>query len=512
MRQVSNELPSIEMAATIASLLKGTTFPRYDFADAWNSLLVFHEHTADAGAGWPGYFSRQDTDWNNVAHYAAAMNGFSNTSQLLRKTLERIGPGPGANTLLVFNGLSWPRSGPVHVERMPAELRDGPLSLVDLGTGAPVPYEDVPGTHRQIVFFAKDVPAAGYRLYSIAKGSEAPAREEFLVDVKWNETGNLISIFDRKSGREMLPSNPERPFGSLFVARNRGGFQLESAMPAEVTRQEGAVLRRVEFARKGSPLPLTVVTTYRGESYVDLRFDVDLNFYSANASENQQFAVALPLAKEQQMFVDGAGFTMRVPQDLLPGGGAARYTPVHFTHLQQAADWGVTIANRDSAFVDPKLLFQIANEGRRAQTREEGTQYLFRTEPRGSPVQSFHFRIAAQPERKWEWERFGLELNLPLRAAFAGRGSLEPARSFFQVDRPEVQLLAFKPAEFRPGWYVLRFQEINGSSVKGVRLVTPLRILEAVTADIVERPGTPINLANFSMEPWGTLTVLVRAQ
>ena len=59
---------------------------------------------------------------------------------------------------------------------------------------------------------------------------------------------------------------------------------------------------------------------------------------------------------------------------------------------------------------------------------------------------------------------------------------------------------------------MLRFQEINGSSVKGVRLVTSLRILEAVTADIVERPGAPINLANFSMEPWGTLTVLIRAQ
>src|SRR2546426_11723505 len=106
------------------------------------------------------------------------MNGFSNPGQLLRKTLERIGPGPGANTLLVFNGLSWPRSGPVHVERMPAELRDGPLSLVDLGTGSPVPYEDVPGTHRQVVFFANGVPAAGDRLHAIAQGHTAPARRE----------------------------------------------------------------------------------------------------------------------------------------------------------------------------------------------------------------------------------------------------------------------------------------------------------------------------------------------
>src|SRR5260370_38269486 len=44
MRQVSNELPAAEMAATVASLLQGSSFPRYDFADAWYSLLVFHEH------------------------------------------------------------------------------------------------------------------------------------------------------------------------------------------------------------------------------------------------------------------------------------------------------------------------------------------------------------------------------------------------------------------------------------------------------------------------------------
>jgi hypothetical protein len=144
MRQVSNELPALEMAATVASLLKGSSFPRYDIADAWHSLLVFHEHTADSDTGWPGYFSREDTDWNNIAHYAAAVGGFSNTEQLFRKTLERIGPGPGSNSLLVFNGLSWPRSGLAHVERVPAELREGTLTIVDLATGAEVPMKISP--------------------------------------------------------------------------------------------------------------------------------------------------------------------------------------------------------------------------------------------------------------------------------------------------------------------------------------------------------------------------------
>jgi hypothetical protein len=254
-----------------------------------------------------------------------------------------------------------------------------------------------------------------------------------------------------------------------------------------------------------------VITTYRGANYVDLRFDVDLD-YDLASRQNRQFAIALPVPKGRQMYIDGAGFVMRVKQDLLPGGGAARYTPVHFTHLEQASDWGITIANRESAFVSPDLVFAVANEGRRTETREEGVQFLFRTEPRGSPVQSFHFRLAAQDENKWQWERFGAELNTPLRAVFADPPAGRPTRSFLEVNRPEVQVLAFKPAEFETGWYMLRLQEISGQTVAGVKLTTPFRLTGAVRADLVERRGESIDLNNFQLAPWETLTVLVRAR
>jgi Glycosyl hydrolases family 38 N-terminal domain len=506
MRHVSNELPAIEMAATAASLLHGWTFPRVDFAEAWHSLLVFHEHTADAGAGWPGYFSRQDTDWNNIAHYAAAMNGYSATEQLARKTLEAIGGGAGKSRLLVFNGLSWQRGGVVRVEKMPPELRDGPLRIVDLQTNQPVAYEDVPGTHRQIVFFARDVPAAGYRMYSIAKGDAGSAPGSFPIDVSVDAVGRITSILETNSRRQLIDTASARPFGSILLSRGRGGFQAPAGGQAEVKTNEGPVQKTVAIAGKDSPLAMTTITTYRGADYADLQFDVNLDFDLAS-NQSRQFAIALPCPKGEQMFVDGAGFVMRVPQDILPGGGAARYTPVHFTHLRQSSDWGVTLANRDSAFVTPDFLYQVANEGRRAQTREEGVQQLFRTEPRSSPVQSFRFRIAAQPERNWEWEHLGAELNLPLQAVFTEAGQSE---SFLQVNRPEVRVLAFKPAEFQPGWYVLRFQEVSGNEIGNIRFSTRFQIADARQASTVERPGAGIDLANFKLSPWQTLTVLVR--
>jgi hypothetical protein len=58
---------------------------------------------------------------------------------------------------------------------------------------------------------------------------------------------------------------------------------------------------------------------------------------------------------------------------------------------------------------------------------------------------------------------------------------------------------------------VLRFQEIAGTGAHGIRLITPLKIGEAVAADTTERPlGKAVDLQNFSLGPWQTLTVLVR--
>src|SRR6185503_5535481 len=78
MREAASLLPVAEALATINLLINGVSFPRYDFSDAWRELLVFHEHTASGAPGWPRYFSRWQTDWNNTMHYAAAMGGYSN--------------------------------------------------------------------------------------------------------------------------------------------------------------------------------------------------------------------------------------------------------------------------------------------------------------------------------------------------------------------------------------------------------------------------------------------------
>jgi hypothetical protein len=58
---------------------------------------------------------------------------------------------------------------------------------------------------------------------------------------------------------------------------------------------------------------------------------------------------------------------------------------------------------------------------------------------------------------------------------------------------------------------VLRFQEIGGAAVAGIRLTTPIEINEAVVANTLENAAKQkIDLSSFSLKPWETLTVLIR--
>ena len=524
MRQVSNLLPVAETAAAISSLVAKRPYPDFDLSEAWYSLLAFHEHTADAGGGWPGYFSRSDADWSNTAHYAAALNSFSNTEQTLRRSILRlavpgeehtlvnpVGPSMDTSTVVVYNGLAWRRDGPVTVDRLPAALREGPLAVEDLTTGERVPYEDVPGTKRHILLFAKGVPAVGYKTYRIRK---AVALEDFgsgafPTTVTWNSSGWITSI--AQGERKIIPADATKPIGRLLLSRERDDSRSDETGPPRIYVQEGPLTRRIEMTRTGSALPLTVVTLYRNAPYVDLRFDVDLSFAQGITGANSRFAISLPFRSEKTL-IDGAGFVIRVPEDILPGGGAPQFTPVGFVHYAQTGGWGATLANIDAAMLRSDGSFLLAAENFASATRDEGLMRLFRTEPRSSPVQKFRFRLAIQDDTVASWKRFGVESNVPLRAVLAPASPKVPQRSFLEVSDTRVHMVGFKRSVANPDTYVIRLQESSGSIVNDVGVTSSaLKLMQAEAANLVEESTrSGVDLRKLSFRPWETKTILVK--
>jgi hypothetical protein len=521
MREASSLLPAAEALASFTTLLHGAEFPRYDFEDAWRELLTFHEHTPGAGPGWPNYYPRWQTDWSNAQHSAVAMSGYSNVRQLFDKAVARLSRSSGifdpaarpenaGTTLLVYNGLSWARGGPVEVSNLPASLREGPLEVVDKVTGQVLPTEDIPLTRRRVRFYAPPIPSMGYRLFELRKSSRPPSSNTpFPLDVQWGPQSYLSSIRDIQSGTEFLADDPEKPFGALFISEAFRDYRQVPATVADPVITEGLFTRRVEVFRAESALRRTLVTLYRDAPYVDLTFDVDLDMM---LDRSLRYAIAMPLAATRQLWIDGAGFVFRAPQDILPGGGAGQHAVLHFAHFEGAAESGITLATRDAPLLRPDGLFLLVSDGRLTQTRDEGAQRLYRTEPRGSNVQSFRFRLALQERRPAAWKRFGAEFNLPLQARIIPAADLPSESSFVTLNHPSVAITAFKPAESRPGWYTIRLQEIGGDTAENIQLSSLFTLSDAVFADLVENPSQqPADLSRLRLGPWETVTILVRA-
>jgi alpha-mannosidase len=520
MREVAALLPAAEALHHISTLLKTGDTPWYDLAEAWRELLVFHEHTAGAGPGWPRYYTRWQTDWSNAAHYAAAMSGYSNTRQLFDKGLARLtkttaifDPAQQSTAdeakLIVYNGLSWARGGPVEIDKLPSSMGQLPLELVDEVTKNILPVEKVPGTSR-VMFFAPSVPPMGYRLFTLRKSASRPSpARAFPISTKVDEQGWIRSLRDT-TGAELVLDRKEALFGALLFADRNSPYKLEPVGPAKVIDEEGPVRRRIQIVRDKSPLVRTVAVVYRDVSYVDIDVSVNLKSF---AERQGRIAIAFPLDASEQLWLDGAGFAYRVPQEILPGGAAPQFTTVSFAHSGRADALGRTIATRDAALLLRDGTFLVASQGLRTETRDEGIQTLDRTEPRGSDVQTFRFRIASQSASPADWKRFGQELNLPLQASVFAGSNLPPEQSFLGTSHENVVISAFKAAEDNSGWSVIRLQEIGGKATAGVRVESAFSVKEAVYANTVEAPTTTkADLRSISLKPWQTVTILARLE
>ena len=281
----------------------------FDLADAWRELLVFHEHTAGAGPGWPRYYTRWQTDWSNAAHYAAAMSGYSNTRQLFDKGLARLvgttgifDPAQqltaGEARVVVYNGLSWARGGPVEIDKLPTALGEGPIEVVDEVTKQILPGETVSGMTRRVLFFAPPIPSLGYRLFTLRKRAAGTrVTRDFQVSMQVDEQGWIRSIRDR-GGAELVRTQEDRPFGSLLFADRNSPFKDVPFGTARTVNHEGSVSRRTEIVRDNSPLIRTVATVYRDATYVDVAISVNLSWF---ADQQGRIAIAFTIITSESL-------------------------------------------------------------------------------------------------------------------------------------------------------------------------------------------------------------------
>ena len=204
-------------------------------AAAYEQGCLYSEHTW--GIAGPMFGSPDHTTWKRelaAGKYDTLLGTFEWHADYARKALKLTEDGIASRMtglaksiksegrkLVVFNPLPWVCSGLVRME-LPAEVQI-PAAVRDLATGDEA---TVSVTGGMISFTAKEVPAGGYRTYSlvekatvVASSTAAEALETSHFQVKFDmKRGGIASLVNRSDGRE-LASTGEHALGQYLHER-----------------------------------------------------------------------------------------------------------------------------------------------------------------------------------------------------------------------------------------------------------------------------------------------------
>ena len=161
--------------------------------------------------------------------------------------------------LVVFNSLSWPRSGEVETD-----INRGDV-LVDLETGKPVELEllrHMPDEeYDRVRLRAVDVPALGYRCYGMVPRGSIPekAKDEaasntiesryYRVTVD-PERGGIASIYDKTLGVELVDASSAYALDQYVYAGY--GHEGEDLIQQRVAEKQFVVTDQPCIAGRGS--------------------------------------------------------------------------------------------------------------------------------------------------------------------------------------------------------------------------------------------------------------------
>lgn len=535
-RQASRALPVAEGLSAIDAYLDPSYQPIGARAAAiWTQMFDYDEHS------WPTQPKAKDIHLFNATWVKkqGAERALRDTSTLLDASMKSLASHVRSNgeRVIVFNSLAHRRDDLV-------KFAGTCQSMEDLSTGKTTPCEQT-GT-QQSIFIAQDVPAYGYKVYRSSTQSPTPSTDistsedgianQFYTVRFDRTTGNVVSILDKKTGRELVDAKASYQFNQMvYVHKNtslsKDGFEYSPHEAKQTKASKGTI--SVSFdswtddAKTGAAIHQTV-TLYNGLPRIDIVDSLQhasvmfSNRYEDRYRENifYAFPIAVP---DGQPRAEYAGGVVRPYLDQLRWGSHDYLTSNRWVDVSNA-NFGVTLAPWNESTVDfgeirynqfsidykptKPYLFSYAWSNRMA-----GLLTLDVSDCNAT----FRYSLRAH---SGDWNsgdttRFGWSIASPLLAVKVDanpQGVLDAKQSsFFTVDAPNVQLTVLKQSE-RPGdGWILRLVETEGKRTDVNVRSNLLPVTEAYECDLVENDirNLPVEERTVKAEilPFGHLTL-----
>ena len=536
---------SAEELSTISAFLNPTlAAPRQLIDRMWTNLLLYAEHT------WDSWDSISRPDSQEAVRQLATKDHYVSESQqavdtLMEESLSQIADRihMPARSLVVFNSLNWARSEMVELDV------DRGTVLAEYGMKAPVQLETLHegAGYRHARFMAKDVPAMGFKCYSLQEGRESeaggenPAKEtpQQLPDAMENAfyriqvdaaTGGVKSIVDKQLNRELVDAGSPYRFNQYLYVEGGGKtdtqiVHMRQSLPIaqlKISPSFGGRIvgwRRTPFGQVltleardvNTPLVRTEIILFDDEKKIEFVNHVN----KAAVREKEAVYFAFPVAAPKPAFTyEIQNGWVDPSRDMLKGAGLEWFSVGHWVKAS-AGDWELGIVPVDT----PLVTLGDINRGIWPQKFDPKSSTIFsyvynnywhtnyRAEQGGEATFRYVMKSGASlsPE---ELARFGRASMTPLETGQIidndkvgnPERPLEPgALSFLQLDAPDVVVENWKTAEDNNGT-IVRLLETGGHASKA-RLSFPLfSVKQAWISNSVEEDQEEIPVAESSFE------------
>ncbi len=189
-----------ETFSLLAGLLAGTDYPKAELDQMWELVLLNQFHDILPGSSIKEVYDDSRDQYETV---------LAATGRMLAAASGAVAEQTGApaGSIVVFNP-----NGFSAAEAVAAPVPAGVRNPVVHDEEGPVATQTLEGG--KLLFTARNLPAKGYKSFSVKEGDGAPLPAELSVDrrrlenrwlkVELNDKGQFVSLFDKRSGRELL--------------------------------------------------------------------------------------------------------------------------------------------------------------------------------------------------------------------------------------------------------------------------------------------------------------------
>jgi len=579
-RYAHDHTPATETLWSALAMSRRLPFPVGNFTGLYDRLLTYDEHSGAGNNGWIQLNSREPLEEQN-RQYVDYMNKARDEIDYLWRQGVDLAVQPSRyddvpprrknadiRHALVYNGLSWTRSDVVKMKAPRENLKI--TEIRDLTGNQKIAFDvDEQG---QVIFIAPNIPSMGYKIFEIT--TEAGRNVSTLkieenkaeagnknFQIKLRSDGNIESIRNLLNGRELVNDRGEMAFNELLRVEGSEASRVAYPVAPKMTVKKGGQMTQILVERSRSAFPLTILTVYDALDRVEIRNELDpekIPFVGGSGNWHDSYYFAFPFnisTENLKVKRGGQKWFDTLPDDYLPG---ARTDAVTTRHLIGLTDGGQSalLAHRQAfhwvytGYVDTKIRPKDAPKGfpamftgkfplpeatiysravrrsNQADTHDVGVVNMPTVEPGIDENYVFEYAVASDGKfdelRAWT---LGANFNLPLRAEYVENLPPVLSDSFFNVNQPNVQIVAVKaisdavvrgevsatPLDPQiDKVYVVRLQEFAGRAAT-VNVNLPVKIKSAAVVNLTEsrelQKISQIAPLTVSLKPFETKTV-----